>query len=112
MLCSCNTNNFEGRTEKEVMHESIVIEEEQVAMPGPSRSSTAVTDGRCCSALAVRKVKEDTILYLNVKLFFAILTAIINNETTFFFILDWLTVSDPTKAISLCAGSSLRIHET
>ncbi|XP_036966615.1 uncharacterized protein LOC119026377 isoform X2 [Acanthopagrus latus] len=57
------------RAGKDVTHESIVVEEEQAAMPGPSGSSAAVTDG-------------------------------------------WLTISDPTKAISQCAGSSLRIHET
>lgn len=34
-------------------HESIVVEEEQAAMPGPSGSSAAVTDGRCCSGLVV-----------------------------------------------------------
>ncbi|XP_063735427.1 uncharacterized protein LOC134861770 isoform X2 [Eleginops maclovinus] len=56
------------RAGKEVMHESTVIEEEQAAMPGPSRSSAAVEDG-------------------------------------------WLTVSDPTKAISQCAESFRRIHE-
>ncbi|KAK0153289.1 hypothetical protein N1851_005022 [Merluccius polli] len=51
------------------MHESIVIEEEQAAMPGPSGTCATVTDG-------------------------------------------WLTISDPTKAISQCADSVLRIQET
>lgn len=36
-----------------MVHESIVIEEEQAAMPVPSTSSAAVQDGRCCSRLAV-----------------------------------------------------------
>ncbi|XP_034152221.1 G2/M phase-specific E3 ubiquitin-protein ligase-like isoform X2 [Esox lucius] len=57
------------RAGKEVMHESIVIEEEQAAMPGPSGTCATATDG-------------------------------------------WLTISDPTKAISQCADSFLRIHET
>ncbi|XP_029987475.1 uncharacterized protein LOC115417888 [Sphaeramia orbicularis] len=52
----------------EVMHASTVIMEEQAAMPGPSGTCAAVTDG-------------------------------------------WLTVSDPTKAISQCVDSFLRIHE-
>lgn len=41
------------RAGKEVMHESIVIEEEQAAVPGPSGTCSTVTDGRCCSGLAV-----------------------------------------------------------
>ncbi|XP_061127123.1 uncharacterized protein LOC133147252 [Syngnathus typhle] len=57
------------RAGKEVCNESIVIEEEQAAMPGPSGTCATATD-------------------------------------------DWLTISDPTKAISQCADSFLRIHQT
>ena len=36
-----------------MVHESIVIEEEQAAVSEPSTSSAAVQDGRCCPRLAV-----------------------------------------------------------
>lgn len=39
------------------MQESIVVEEEQAAMPGPSRSSAAVTDGRCCQVLYWHRIQ-------------------------------------------------------
>lgn len=42
--CKCNTKHYVGSAGKE-MHESIVSEEEQAAMPGPSRTGATVTDG-------------------------------------------------------------------